>query len=208
MNSKRVMLILILLFLVCVSVIWGTHGVINYANSSKLATEIQPFDATVKIDDRAIRANKTIRVRTGSHTITIQRVGFKNQSQNFTLSKGKSEIITVYLKPANSIGYKWLKDHPSEALKYEGHAGSLYNADTKKAISLQPFIKELPFIAGGFEFRVDYGSPAPGSDKPIIYIQADTQEARDDALLWIKNKGYDPTTMLIVYTTSINSGGD
>jgi len=204
MGQKAIRNLLVVGLVLIGAIIVGFAGYQGYMGLTrgKITTEIEPYDATVKIDGKLIKVNKKIYVTPGQHTITAHRADFTDQSQQFTSTKGKATKITIYLNAANDNGLQWIKDHPDVQQMYEGHSSAQYDAQTQKNNEAEPFVQLLPYIAPGFEFRIDYGSPDAGQSKPVIYVQADTQQAKDDALEWIRNQGYDPSTLNIQYTTS------
>jgi hypothetical protein len=120
--------------------------------------------------------------------------------------KGQDTTVTVTLTPSNEEGAEWLKTHPKEALKRESIGGTSYNSDSEQALKKTPLISSLPFIDQ--LYRVDYGLSKKTPDDPTataIYIKYYTEEGKTQALDWIRFKGYNPSSLEIIYQDATGS---
>jgi hypothetical protein len=169
--------------------------------TASVEIDAAPLSSTITIDGHHGHQGTT-HIKPGIVTVTVARKGFKTSSTRLTISAHGSEYIGVILEPNSSDTAGWFDSHPDDQKMVEKISSRKFDINSKKQVEAEPFIKLLPYTGAGFEFQIDYGKPAPGTSKPVIIIQADTQEAKDDALLWIQGQGYDPSTMNITYTTS------
>lgn len=184
----------------------GSGGGLFYAYRQSTYTaavdiEATPLSSSVSIDGHHANQGVT-KLKPGTLTITVSLSGFNKFTKRVAVVKGDNKYVGAILKSNNADTANWYETHPADQTMAEKIASKQFDATSQKQVAAEPFLKEIPYIAAGFEFKVDYGVPAPGSNKPIIIIQADTQTARADALTWIRSRGYDPATLNIVYTTS------
>ena len=201
-NRRRRSFIIAGSIIIGLGLLYAGYTAYRVGTTAVISTDIVPSDAIVKLDSQVVRSNGTFRVGFGSHQISASRSGFASQSQTVTLKKGDKKTVSIYLTPTTAEGYAWIKAHPSEALKYEAVAGQQYDKQVQQAITLTPLVRLLPFIAPGFEFQVDYGSPQPNTTYPnqvVIYITAGSDQAKQDAIGWITGQGFDTSKLNIVY---------
>lgn len=169
---------------------------------SNLLLEVSPRPATIVVDGKSKTKVGSIYLSPGAHSIKASMAGFVDQTQKVTTTKsGKSELIII-LTPSSFIGSDWLASHYSEDMYRQGLASKSIGAISKKTSVDLPLLKELPYIGAGFAYRIDYGvSPTSSSNTQIIITAPDAQ-SQQDAVSWIKSKGYDPTAYDISYITS------
>lgn len=165
--------------------------------------EAAPLTSNISINGQAAKQGIT-KLRPGDVTIKVTMPGFDDYTTKINVADKETKYVGVLLKSNDPSTADWYDKHPEDQSMAEGIASKLHDASSQKQIEAEPFLKELPFTAAGFEFKIDYGAPPANSNKPTIYIQADTQAARDDALTWITYRGYDPSKMNIVYSTMNN----
>jgi len=196
------------LLLIIIVVIAAIGGLIFYAVQQSTYTamvniEATPLSSSVTIDGH--HANQGItKISPGTIVVTVSLPGFSNFTTKVKIAAGETKYIGVVLQSNTSDTSNWFEQHPEDQAIAEKIASKQFDATSQKQIKAEPFLKELPFTAAGFEFKIDYGTPPANSDKSTIFIQSDTQTGRDDALVWIRSRGYDPSKMNIVYTTINN----
>lgn len=196
------------LLLIIGMVVFVIGGLIFYVvqQSTYTATvniEATPLSSSVTIDGHHVSQGVN-KVRPGIIVVTVSLTGFGDFSTKVKIAANETKYVGAILQSNTSDTANWYEQHPEDQTMAERIASKQFDATSQKQIKAEPFLKELPFTAAGFEFKIDYGAPPANSDKSTIYIQSDTQTGRDDALIWIRSHGYDPTKMNIVYTTINN----
>lgn len=176
----------------------------NYFDNKKygaISITVIPGDSKITVDDeQKTRRQGTIRLLPGEHKLTISRSGFENTVIDITIEKGKTLAQELALEANSQEGLKWLRDHPDQAIKAEGISSRNYERSTKEIIKQNPIISILPFIDR--EYRIDYGQSVKTPDDKsavAVYITFYTLNGKNQALEWLKFKGYDPEKLEIVY---------
>lgn len=162
---------------------------------------VAPDSATLIMDGKTHIKDGEQHVKPGRHTVVASLAGFSSVTENVNVTSKSVAKLTFLLSPNSAAGYTYLQDNQAEQLQREALGGQQFNSTVQQAVSSTGFIKELPYIGPGLEFRIDYGGGANSSGKPIIYITGETAQAQQDALTWIKYQGYNPSTMDIQYVT-------
>ncbi|MFZ1249552.1 MAG: PEGA domain-containing protein [Candidatus Saccharimonadales bacterium] len=196
--QTRVIKVIIILPLLAGLLLGIQHFYLTQRYSAKITVEFTPASSTATLDGKKIGAG-TLRVRPGSKTIRVTHPGFSEASQVYSLRKHETTYVGVVLESNSPSTTNWYSTHPADQKLVEKIAGLNMESVARKALILEPFIKELPFVGPGGIFRVDYGQTDSATGKPKIIIQADSKEAADDALSWIRTKGYKPESMKITY---------
>ena len=143
------------------------------------------------------------KVQPGAKKVIVSFNGFAAQTQSFSIGAGGSKTINVVLSSNSPATANWYLTHPKDEQTAEGISSRSNDALAQQSLKNAPLIKLLPFVSGGLEFRVDYGSqPGASANKPTIYITAPTPEGQQAGLAWIKSIGYDPSNYDIQYVTA------
>lgn len=166
-----------------------------------LTLSVSPMVSTILVDGKTKAGIGNIYLTPGAHKISASMKGFIDQSTTVTVVNNKLAVATLILVPTTD-GMNWLAGHPSEALYRQNLAGKFVTEQTQNAITAAPLIKELPYIGAGLEFRIDYGSPTVGSNSPVIIITAPDVPSQQDAIAWMKARGYDSANYTIQYVTA------
>jgi hypothetical protein len=165
-----------------------------------LILDVAPGAAKIVLDgDRSITSGSHS-LSVGKHTIRASQAGFAAVEKAFSVSKGKVVTLDIVLNPNSEIGYAYLRNNPKEQLRRESLGGRSFDNESTKAGQKNPLIYELPFIDQ--LYRIDYGSSREHPGDPTataIYITLYRTGAREDALDWIRFKGYDPSKLEIIY---------
>jgi len=195
---RRITIVIFALLVVATSVLlWRS---IHYGNMGKLNIVVAPDDISLVIDNKKIKTNRLVYVTPGAHTWEAARQDFTSKKGTFSIKKGESQDLGIYLQPANDAGRKWLADHAEQGYKIESQVGNRFTQLADQAVDDTPLIKSLPFTAPGSEFVINYGSgTVDGKPKTTIYIDITSDQAKEDARTWIKQQGTNPDTLNIVY---------
>ena len=199
-NPKTRNLIIVISILLIASI---TAGLIYQGRySATLDIEVTPSISVIKINGR-VRGQGNIKVKPGDYYVTAEAKGFAGSSQKITVTKKQPGYVGMVLLSNSADTLNWYSTHPDDRKKAEGISSKNFDVGSKKQVDSNPFILKLPFIAPGDEFKIDYSAPtATSGGKAVIYIQALSDEAKADALLWIKGQGFDPKSLYIIYTGS------
>jgi len=173
------------------------------ASMGKLTTIVVPDDALMTINGKSAAINKKIGVTPGEYTVKVKRSGFKEQEQKLSIKKTDNKELRFFLEPSTPEGFNWLTNHPEQAMKAESLSSKEFDEQSKRITEKLPLINDLPFIDQFY--RIDYGvsekSP-DDSDAVAIYIKYWSDQGKQDALDWIRFKGYDPNKLEIIYTAA------
>lgn len=202
MSDKRrkiIMALLITAFVALLSFV-AIYGIVN-ANRGQITINTIPDDSTVILGDKQVSGNRQINVTPGTYKIRVSRSGFAEQTKEIKVAKDTNESHNIYLEPNSPEGFQWLQDHPEQAHEAEAEAGRRFEQTVQEVINELPLIKELPFIDQ--QYRIDYGRSKkdPNNQKAVaIYIKYWADIGKEQALEWIRFKGYDPNKLEIIYT--------
>lgn len=199
MNKK------ILLFIaLAVVVIGAIVSVAIYQNSrnkelsASIVLEVVPSGAKSTINGRGVREGTT-KLKPGIAEVVITKKGFETARQTVVLKEGESKYLGFVLVSNSPSTADWYQKHPEDAKRAENLSSLNYDQVSADDVKETPFILKLPFISSDEQFRIDYGQSDTDSNRIVIYISANSQEARNAALEWIRSVGYDPSTLNIVY---------
>lgn len=195
MNNKNKLLVAgsILLFLFVVLI------TLSFTQSSKnLSIEVAPDSADLTLDGKKISSGD-ISVSVGSHTIKASMAGFGTVTKKVDVST-KIVSVALLLDPTTQEGLDFLKSHPKEQLHRESIGGKNTEDRAREIAKKTPLIKYLPFIDR--EFRIDYGASANNradTTASAIYVTYYSASGKQQAIDWIKFKGFDPNLLELFY---------
>ena len=213
MSPKQRQLVTIGFIGIAVILVWGTVTAISHRGKAHVDIEVSPTDSSLFIDGQSAKPGKRWMTKT-THTFKASRKDFADDSKTVNLTSIDTSL-PIYLtpKPNSAAAEAYLKAHPQDQAKREA-AGGANEQRIQDQLSKNTLIGQLPYTAPGFEFSVDYNAESDnnGNVKVTLYISANTDKAKQDALDWIKSQGTDPNTQTIIYRTdtsltSNDSGG-
>jgi hypothetical protein len=159
-----------------------------------------PDGAKAVLDGVTVVHNGKFRVNPGQHTISITLGGFTDATEKFTVPASGTKSLALLLNPNSVEGYMYLGNHPSEEAHREKLGGQKFSELGTKTSDKLPLVKDLPFIDQ--LYRIDYGPSKVHPDDQsavAIYITYYSDTGKQQALQWIKFKGYDPSALEIIY---------
>lgn len=166
---------------------------------------VLPADSVLAVDNVPTKAG-TIYLTKGKHTLVATRQYFTAVTKTIDFSQYDSSK-TLYLLPLpdSDKALQYLSQHPEVQAQREAASGD-EAAQEQQQLSKNKLIPFLPYTGPASSYVVDYGSSTQkdGISKLTIYIEADTEEAKQDALNWIKSKGVNPGTLTIIYQSLTN----
>jgi len=173
----------------------------NLIYTAKVSINAVPLESHITINGRAAKEGVN-RVRPGRQKVSVSLNGFTNVNQTVTVKKGNSSTVDIVLVSNSSQTANWYLTHPADEKKAEGLSSQENDILAKQDLKNDPLIQYLPFVSGGLEFRVDYGTvPDSTSTLPAIYITAPSKQAQQDGVAWIQSLGYNPSHYTIEYVT-------
>ena len=201
-NNPRLKFIIlaIIIFVVGIASYATMHIVRSNTYSAHVSLSVAPLSSIVTVNGNVVKGT-LLAVKPGKVTVVVSKSGFATQSQTVTTSKGKTSDITVALISNSPSTANWYLNHPADQQELEVITGKNYNAAVQQSIQRLPLVASLPFI--DLYYRVDYGQSVAHPNDPnavAIYITYYSQDGKQQALDWLKFKGYDPATLEIIYT--------
>lgn len=207
MYDRRKIRTLIVSAIVFVGIIIAFSAVILTHRSGKIGVTIttNPTDATVTLDNSTIIDKKTY-IAPGKHVFTATKDGFKDESATIDVSESRN-TVTLILDPSSNGAEKWASDNSKEREALGDQAADERGVSLS---SLNPLMNKLPYIDIAGPFAIDYGYDEKDNTKVYYLIHDTTPSGRVRAIEWIRNQGYDPTTLDIRfsdYASPLNSEG-
>jgi len=192
-------------------VIWVSYWVMASPSArpagSYLQIEVVPISGTsVKLDGRGVRAGK-IQTQPGPHILTVTKGGFGSESRTVSVSTNQTLYVGIALQPNASNTQNWYVAHPSDQSLAEGIGSHEADYESKTSLQNNPFIGQLPLVYGdgqGGTISIAQGVPLTPGGLPAIYVTAATPSIRQQVLSFIRNHGYDPATMDLVFYGQFN----
>lgn len=188
--------------LIAILFIFGVASGIHLQLQGALQVDVVPNDSTITLNGHKIPQGKAIGVNQGTYTLKVSRNGFATQTQTVTIANRDKKDIKIYLLANNDIGQHWLDLHPEQAIEIEGTGSQAYDKLSTQNTNNTPIVSQLPIYDP--QFRIDYGlsEEHPNDSNAVgIYITALTPLGRQLALQAIRDNGYDPSDMEIIFQT-------
>ncbi len=186
------------LVLIVISVTRVAH---DQVYSAQLNLKIAPTGAKIVVNG-ASTGPGIVGVKPGTVAITVSRSGFASQTKTLKVAKGQKLTIAMALTSNSPSTKDWYSNNSNDEATLEQVTGQQYNQQSTQSVQQVPLIQQLPYIDPGLTYRIDYGEPLAGTNVPGIYITAPTTQGQQAALQWIKDQGYDPSTLHIQYNTA------
>ena len=190
MNKRLYIVGALGIFTLVVIAILSVSRPLLQANDATVALLVDPSDALVKIDGQVTDVTKTVKLTAGSHSVSVAKVGYLDS--NFTLTLSEKQVVTRSVQLALAVPVAELQSQQATA-KAESKAGFDINAR-------YPILIDLPRITA--DYRIDPGVSVThfGDATAIaIYISANSQTAKQEALAWMKTNGFDAANYEIIY---------
>jgi magnesium-transporting ATPase (P-type) len=189
-NKKRFLVAFVLLILIFVG--WAASRSYSNKYNSYIDLVVTPLGSKVMLDGRGVKASK-LRLPAGEHTLAASRDGFAMQTKKVNLNPNETRFVGFALLSNSAETKDWYEQHPEDQLMLESISSRSFDQSSKDIVKRYPIIKELPFIDQFY--RVDYGQPRVDSSDPTaisIYITYYSKSGKQQALDWLKFKGYTP----------------
>ena len=184
--------------LLVVGIVWSV--LYQRSFSAALTVQVAPASSSIGLNGKKTSA-KTINLRPGNYKITASHSGFASASQTVNLNAGDKRYVGLTLNSNSAATANWYNTHASDQSLAESISGQNLNQAAGDQVKKLPLIKGLPFIDQAY--RIDYGSSKLHPSDPTataIYITYYSADGKQQALDWLKFKGYDPTKLEIIYS--------
>jgi hypothetical protein len=187
--------------------------ILGLQSKDKTATitiqSVVPNDPTITIDGQKVKANGDTAVTPGKHTLVAKRNGFADKTQEVEAKNGQPATVRLIMTPNSQVGYDWLREHPDQAVEWEGQVGQQFDQNSRNTTNRNPLISYLPEIRP--TWRVDYGKSEKHPDDPsavqIIITYGGADIDKQNALQWIKDQGFNPNDYEIKFQLPPQPGG-
>lgn len=141
---------------------------------------VAPRNASVKIDDKVIEANKPTYIAPGNYSLSITADKFKTLQQDITVTDA-FQGLAFCLVPTDRSAEDYIAANPDDAYICEGAAGQAYNKEAQAAIEKYPIIAKLPYEDGTFAI----GQGVTEQNEVAIYVHYYGEKSKGEALDWI-----------------------
>jgi hypothetical protein len=195
---RRLIIGLIILVVAIPLIIFGLGASGGQGKTATLDVQVAPSGASAQLNGKGIGSGKN-KVKPGTYKLTASMKGFATDSVSVDIKKDETKIAGLVLKSNSPETATWYQDHPKDALLAEGITGRKSDQRSNQLVASNPLLAKLPFIGPGFSYRIDYGASQKGSSQPAIYIRSQSEAAKNEALAWITNQGYNLSSMEIIY---------
>lgn len=200
MINKR--FIVVVLLVLTLGIIGYEVGLaISHRNKIPISIGVSPTDSVVRLSGKKIHAG-TVYISPGDYTFRAEHALFDAVEQKVTVGTTSLRRVILIAPSTSDAAKKWLQDHPSEDATRQQLSAELSNQQGQILVQKNPIIKDLPYIDN--TYRIDYGASVknPNDSNAIaIYIKSTDDNAKQQALDWLKFKGYDPTKLEIYYSS-------
>lgn len=200
-SNQRVTIIVLLSAFLIVATGWSLMTAISHHGKVGVRVVLLPSDSKLTIDGKSARAGTVYFTKT-THTLKAGRQYFTDVTKTINFATfDKSQTIYLQPLPDSYQAKQYLSDHPDIQQQREAADGKQAE-QIQNELSKNKLIGLLPYSGPGNEYVVDYRSETQAdgvSQKITYYIEADTNQTKQAALDWIKQQGFDPTKLTIVY---------
>ena len=195
MQKKVIILVSLALIVLFGIAVWQTVGRIG---KTKVIVVVSPADSQVTLDGKKVKSG-VLYVSSGKHSFAASRQFFDSNSETTNVSSEKT--ITLVLVANSSEGQAIIENTPGETERRQELVSTAAKNRGDQALETNPFISFLPVqnYVLGESYQIDYGPPSKGTNQPIILITAATPSLRQSALGYIKDLGYNPADMNLVF---------
>lgn len=170
----------------------------------KTAVDIQvlPKNSEVTVNGVEYENGKTY-LKPGTYEFVAKYPDFSDAKKTVTITKESAEVILLP-EPNTEAANELLKNNPDLQRQREALGGREANLKGLEQEKKTPIITLLPYSDLTAPFSIDYGPSEYRKDDVVIIISNSTPDGRDYALRWIRQQGYDPANLEIVFDDFVN----
>lgn len=198
MRNRNLLIILGIIFIIG-GTVWQFSVLLSHRGKIGITVQASPSDSVITMNGKKISGG-TKYIVAGKYTFTAKRQYFTDYSTTVEINKDSQKDILLLLGADSNEAKAYLKSHPKEQALREAIGGQKANQEGEEASNKNPIVKLLPFIDR--EYRIDYGPSQlhPDDSSALsITITSTSEQSKQDALDWIRFKGFDPNKLEIYY---------
>lgn len=192
MNKKIIASVIVFLGLIGIAIFIIAAYVVK---SDNVQVRVAPREATIKIGDQAISADKPTYIKPGTYPLSITANGFTPLHKDIAITDNLKQFAYC-LTPTNMTLEEYMSKNPDDRLICEAAGGQEYNETAKKVIDQYPIVRSLPYEDG--TFLIGQGLADNGKDI-VLTVHYSTEKSKNEALEWINRKAKGQTILPIKY---------
>jgi hypothetical protein len=175
---------------------------VAHRGKTKVSVTVAPGDSQVLVNGKEQGAG-TLYLEPGKYTFVAKKSGFADDSETVEV---KSEPVSVNLVPAPTSpeAFAYLQQNPDVQAAREAIGGQQAQAYGQALKDETPLISQLPYTDINGPFTINYGPSTTRKDGVFLLISNTSPRGRANALKWIRQQGYDPTDLEIIYAGYAN----
>lgn len=199
--SPKLQIAAVVLVVVLV-VLYG--AVITGQRIGKTAVDIQavPSNSEITVNGVEYENGKTY-LKPGTYDFVAKYPDFSDAKKTVTITDESAEVILLP-EPNTEAANEYLASNPDIQREREALGGREANLKGLEQEKKTPIITLLPYSDLTAPFSIDYGPSDYRKGDVVIIISNSTPDGRDYALRWIRQQGYDPADMEIVFDDFVN----
>lgn len=197
MNNTLKRILLVTAVLIGLLVVYAGFVSLGRLGKTKVQISIAPSVATITLDNKPVN-NGVFYLKSGSHRLVASYPNFSTESKNFSASDQDLAAISISLNPLNQKAEDFLKANPVYQLQREAVGGQELSG--RALVNSTPIIKLLPRTSIDDYYRIDYESSPSDKTRARLLISNSSPNGRQNALQWIKQQGYDPAELEIIFS--------
>lgn len=206
MTRKRIITTAIVIVAVLVVALIG-WAIYRHIYSATIRINIAPKSSTITINNGGGRIGDNY-VKPGEYTVRITKQGFTSYTEKVTLRAGGTVTVEAGLSPSSDATADWYEKHHDDYDIAQGIWDRKADQAAARMLRDYPLIKVLPMIGPFESYRVDYGLSPEQSNKYIIIIRSQSEDAKQQALAAIRSAGYDISRYEVQYkSNALTDGG-
>ena len=199
-NFSPKQIVVIVGFGIALLVLLGIVSLASKAGKTLVTFEFAPSLAEASVDKRSVHSGK-VYVSKGKHQLVVRLQNFSTTTQ--TIEVGDQDMnVSVSLNPSNDAGRKLLISSPQYQLEREAVGGQ--SKESLNTLKTTPLTALLPAVSIRDAYRIEYGDSSTRPGQTVIIITDSSPDGRQNALRWIRSKGFDPTQLEIEYRDFAN----
>jgi hypothetical protein len=192
-------MVIVLLALVVVLVGWFFTSIATRHGKAKVTLVALPKDSVITIDGQRSQAGD-VYLKPGSHTFIAAKDGFTDAKKILKTQKGEKQVVYLLPIPSSQKALEYLASNPNIQAQREAVGGQEDTTITKETTAQSPIIKLLPFTDIYGPFSIDYGTSHDRVNGTYLTVSDSSPNGRAKALQWIREQGYDPTSLEIQFS--------
>lgn len=195
---KKIVIVfsIIIILFVCITF---TIFITNKSSTIKILTT--PTYSNITINGKPIK-DGTSSISPGTYIVSVSYPGFRTQSKRIIINNKHSVFVGVSLIPNSSKTSSFYSNNQYQEKIAESISSNNNITGSKLIIKNEPIIKFLPYIGPSAEYEINYKTNNSNPGNPYIVISSATPIGKQDAMKWIRSKGFDPTYINIIFNNN------